>query len=318
VKPTFVFSVDVEGLWGVFFVERHRRDAVAARAAREAVPRLVSLLDARRIPATFAFVGHLVLDRCAREEGGRPHAAMPRARYPWWDRDWYEFDPCSSEAEAPDWYGRSLVEAVRRSPGGHEIGSHGFSHAVFDEAHMGADVAREEFAGARRAAAAAGCDLVSLVYPQNVVGHRGLLAPTGHLCYRAPDGGEAQRAGPPGGLGRALRLARHALAAEPPVGLPRRVDGVVEIPSSMPIVGAEGLRRVISRGARVSRVSRGLAAAVREEAVFHLWTHPHAFARRPEELYGALEESLDEVARLRDRGLLRALTMGDLAREVPA
>jgi len=314
VTPTFVFSVVVEALWGVFFVRRHREDREAARGAREAVPAILRLLDERRLPATFAFVGHLLLDRCPPRGAGLPHPEIPRARPPWWTDDWFAFDPCSSEAEAPDWYGRSLVDAVAASPGGHEVASHGFSHAVFEEAHMPADAARAELDASRAAGRAAGHDLRSFVYPQNVVGHRALLAPAGFACYRAPDGDEPQRAGPPGGARRAVRLARHLAASEPPVGRPRRVDGLVEIPSSMPIVGAEGIRVLISRRARVARARRGLEAARREGAVFHLWTHPHAFAGRGAGVLDSLAETLDGVASLRDRGEVEVRTMGDLAR----
>jgi hypothetical protein len=310
--PTFTFSVDVEGLWGVFFVERWRNDAASARAAREAVPAMLRLLDERRIAATFAVVGHLYLDRCERKDG-RPHPDLPRARYPWWTGDWYAHDPCSTEAEAPDWYGRSLVEAIRRSPGSHELASHGFSHAIFDEAHMDAATAAAELRAARESAAAAGADVRSFIYPQNVVGHRRLLAPAGFACYRAPDGDEPQRAGPPGGAGRALRFARHVAGTEPPVGRPRTVDGLVEIPSSMPIVGAEGIRALISRRARVARARRGIEAARREEAVFHLWTHPHAFAGKGAGVLESLADTLDDVAALRDRKEIRVRTMGEMA-----
>ncbi|MCK6480794.1 MAG: polysaccharide deacetylase family protein [Planctomycetes bacterium] len=311
-RPSFVFSVDVEGLWGVFFVERWRGDAAAARGAREAVPAMLRLLDERRLPATFAVVGHLFLDRCERGDG-RPHPEMPRASYPWWPGDWYAHDPCSDEASAPDWYGRSLVEAIRRSPGGHELASHGFSHAVFDERHMDAAVAAAEFSAARRAAAGAGVEVRSFVYPQNVVGHGPLLAPAGFTCFRAPDGDEPQRAGPPGGAGRAIRFARHVAGAAPPVGRPRLVHGVVEIPSSMPIVGAEGIRVLISRRARVARARRGLEAARREGAVFHLWTHPHAFAGRGAGVLDSLAATLDDAAALRDRGEIEVATMGSMA-----
>lgn len=311
-NPTFTFSVDVEGLWGVFFVERWRRDAAAARASREAVPALLRLLDERSLPATFAVVGHLFLSSCARR-GGRPHPEMPRPSYPWWREDWYAFDPCTDEARDPDWYGRSLVEAIRTSPGGHEVGSHGFSHAILGEEDCPEEVAGAEMSVSRAAAAEAGVDARSFVYPQNVVGHRRLLAPAGYACYRAPDGGVPQRGGPPGGARRALRFARHVAAAEPPVGLPRRVDGIVEIPSSMPVVGGEGMRALISRAARVKRVARGLEAARREGALFHLWTHPHAFSGRSEPLYDAFAGALDLVAGLRDRGRIEVRTMGAVA-----
>ena len=77
-KPTFIFSVDVEGLWGVFFVKKWRENAEAARGAREAVPAMLRLLDERRIPATFAVVGHLFLDRCAGHPKAERHGQSGR------------------------------------------------------------------------------------------------------------------------------------------------------------------------------------------------------------------------------------------------
>jgi peptidoglycan/xylan/chitin deacetylase (PgdA/CDA1 family) len=313
--PTFTFSVDVEGLWGVFFVERYRTDTVAAEGARRSVPELVRLLDERRIRATFAFVGHLLLESCP-AGAGPVHPEMPRPAFPWWPGDWYAHDPRSDEARDPDWYGLSLLRAVRASATGHEIASHGFSHAVFDEdGGCSREVADAELRASRAAGAAQGCNLTSLIYPQNVIGYRELLGPAGYRCYRAPDGGIDQRAGPPGGAHRAARLARHFLASEPPVGRPRMVHGVVEIPSSLPIVGGEGVRAWIGRRARAERCRRGLEAARREEAVFHLWTHPHAFARKADSIYGALEDTLDRVAAMRDRGDLVVRTMGEMTDE---
>jgi polysaccharide deacetylase len=312
VKPAFTLSVDVEGLWGLFFVRSYVEDQSAARAGRDALPRMLELLRERRLRATFAFVGHLLLERCG-PWTGPPHADLPRPRYPWYDRDWYADDPGGDERSHPLWYARSQALAV--SADGHEVGAHGFVHAILDERCVGPEVADAEFAGAQRAARDAGLPpLRSFVYPQNVVGHVARLAPAGFACYRESDGGRGARAGPPGGLRRARNLAEHAIAAEPYVGRPERRDGVVAVPSSFPLLGREGLRRAVSRRARVARVEKGLDAALREEALLHVWTHPHAFGDA--DALADLAAVLDAVALRRDRAEIEVLTMAEVADRV--
>ncbi len=309
-RGAFTLSVDVEGLWGLFFVRSYVDDPRAAQAGRDALPRMLELLAERRLHATFAFVGHLLLDRCGPWKGA-PHPDAPRPRYPWYDRDWYADCPGGDETSHPLWYARSQAKAVAAA--GHDVGAHGFVHAVLDETCVGADVADAEFAGAQRAAKDAGLPpLRSFVYPQNVVGHVARLAPAGFACYRESDGGRGARAGPPGGIGRAKSLADHALAAAPFVGRPtRRADGVVALPSSFPLLGRGGLRKAVTRAARVARVEKGLDAAARQGAMLHVWTHPHAFHDATS--LGDFAAVLDAVVRRRDRGDVDVLTMAEAA-----
>jgi hypothetical protein len=310
VSGAFTLSVDVEGLWGLFFVRSYVDDPRAAEAGRRALPRMLELLAERRMRATFAFVGHLLLGRCGPWKGAA-HPDAPRPEYPWYDRDWYADDPGGDEASHPLWYARS--QALAAAAAGHDVGAHGFAHAILDETCVGADAADFEFASAQAAARDAGLPpLRSFVFPQNVVGHADRLARAGFACYRESDGGRGARAGPPGGLRRARNLAEHAMAAAPFVGrASRRADGVVSVPSSFPLLGREGLRRAVTRGARVARVEKGLDAAAREGALLHVWTHPHAFAG--DASLADLAAVLDAVARRRDRGDAEVLTMAEVA-----
>jgi peptidoglycan/xylan/chitin deacetylase (PgdA/CDA1 family) len=142
VTGTFTLSVDVEGLWGLFFVRSYVDDPSAATAGRAALPRMLQLLAERRMRATFAFVGHLLLDRCGPWKG-EAHPGAPRPRYPWYDRDWYSDDPGGSEDSHPLWYARS--QALATAAAGHDVGAHGFAHAILDPSSVGADVADAEF-----------------------------------------------------------------------------------------------------------------------------------------------------------------------------
>jgi len=309
----FVLSVDVEGLWGLFFVRSYVADPTAAEAGRRALPRLGTMLAERGMAATFAFVGHLFHDSCGPWET-EAHPDAPRPVYPWYERDWYGDDPGTDEARDPLWYARSQALAIHAQ--GHDVGAHGFAHAILDPEHVQRDVADHEMRSAQSAADTAGLpSLRSFVFPQNVVGHVDALAENGFTCYRDTDGGLPVRAGPPGGLGRAASLARHALAAPPFVGQARmRDDGVVVLPSSFPLLGRDGLRRVVSRSARIARVEKGLQRAARKDAIVHVWTHPHAFTS--DAAFADLAAVLDLVSSWCERGDARVMTMADVADEV--
>jgi peptidoglycan/xylan/chitin deacetylase (PgdA/CDA1 family) len=314
---TFTLSIDVEGLWGLFFVRSFVEDPRAAArvlAGREAVPRIATLLEERAMRATFAFVGHLFLQSCGPWKSA-PHPDAPRPRYPWYARDWYADDPGGDETSQPLWFARS--QALALAAGGHDVAAHGFSHAILDPRHVGADVADAEFNSARHAAKDAGlAPPVSFVFPQNVVGHVDRLRAAGYACFRDGDAGRPGRGGPPGGARRVGSLAAHALAAPPWVGRPsRRADGVVSVPSSYPLISREGLRRAVTRRAKVYRAEKGLELATRRGAVLHLWTHPHAFG--DDAALGDLAAVLDTVASRRDRGHIEVLTMAEVADRCP-
>ena len=75
------------------------------------IAEILDLFTRHEISATWAVVGHLLLDHCA-ANGGRPHPDIVRPSYSWLDGDWFDIDPCSTLAEAPAFYGRDIVAAI--------------------------------------------------------------------------------------------------------------------------------------------------------------------------------------------------------------
>jgi peptidoglycan/xylan/chitin deacetylase (PgdA/CDA1 family) len=305
VSASFLLTFDVELLWGVFFDEGWRRRGEEQWAGyRRVFGEILTALDAHDVRATFAFVGHLCLDRCERVEG-RVHPEMPRPEHEFFDGDWYEFDPATDRERDPLWYAPDLVTAVRDARAGHEIGGHGFSHAFLDGSR---ELARAEILATADALRAFGVEPRSFVYPRNVVAFTDELAPAGFTRYRE---GARNRRGVKYGS-RAMGLLRKAAGARPPVGRARRVGDLVEVPAGIPILPAVGLRRVVSHRARLREVAKGLDRARREHALFHLWTHPHNFVEGREVMVGFLDGALELVAKARDRGDVSVLTMGEV------
>lgn len=312
-RGAFVLSFDLELAWGTFDHGGHERNGRSFDRVRPIVTQLLEMLGRHRIPATFAVVGHLFLDRCARENGAA-HPEIVRAAHAWFPHDWFSLDPCSDLERAPHWYGRDLVEQIAADAQGHEIASHSFSHVIFGDSGCSAEAARSELA---RCAALAreviGRELRSFVFPRNAVGHLDALTAHGIRVYRGVDGWWFKRL-PLRVLARAGHFADDVLALRPPVHLPEWVEppGIWNVPGSMLYQSRDGLRRLIPIGARVRKAKKGIDAAVARRRIFHLWFHPFNLATDESALLAGFEQVLAYAAGRRDAGALDILTMGAL------
>jgi len=311
-RPTFVLSIDTELVWGSFDHLAPAAFGTRYPDERGVIREILALLDKHQVAATWAVVGHLFLAGCQRGADGRAHPAMPRPAYAWHPADWYAGDPCADRAAEPLWYGDDIVDSIVAAPTGHEIGCHGFSHAVFGDPGFGPAIAAAELDECRRLAGLRGLELASFVFPRNREGHHDVLAGHGFSAVRGADPTWYRRL--PGPLGRLAHLVDQALALTPPVSVPREVrPGLWDIPGSMLFLERRGLRRLVPVGARVRKARRGVRQAVREKAVFHLWFHPFNLAPDRAAMLAAFDQVLAEVAAERAAGRLDVRTMGQLA-----
>jgi len=313
-RGVFTLSLDFELLWGtvdLFGPERFRR---ACEVEREiVVDRLLGMLEEFEIPATWCILGHLLLAEC-RRSGGRAHPEIVRPRHAWVRGDWLQHDPCSDEARAPLFYGRSLVEKVRTCRVPQEIGSHSFSHAIFSDPGCSREAAASELQASVEAAKDLGLTLRSFAFPRNGVGHLDLLPQFGFTSYRGPAPRWYERREPLTGLHRLAHLWSVLAASTPPVVVPEPAgEGLVNVPASMIYFPMHGLRRHIPVSRRVRRARRGLAAAARAGRVFHLWFHPTNLADEPEAMFRGLRDIFSVASELRRQGRLSVETMGAVA-----
>jgi peptidoglycan/xylan/chitin deacetylase (PgdA/CDA1 family) len=297
-----VVSIDTELAWG----DAHRGVAPPSReyrAERAVIERILAVFDRYEIPATWAVVGHLLLDRCWRLDG-RAHPEIIRPDYPWLDGDWFAVDPCATLRAAPTYYGRDIVEAITARSVDHEIGCHSFSHLIAEGCSDAAFASDLE--ACTRAAAAEGIELRSFVYPRNAIDHIELLGRHGFVCYR---GSTASGSTQP--TGRWARLADR-VRPRSVVRPVRHPSGVWNVPQTYLLAPASRARHLPVR-LWVRRPISRLRLAAREGALFHLWFHPYNVTAAPERAMRALEAICAEAARLRDAGHLDVLTMGALA-----
>lgn len=312
-RAVFTLSLDFELIWGaldLFGPDAFREACLIER--RDVVDRLLALFVEFEVRASWLVVGHLFLDRC----GSPRHPGIVQPTHAWCPGDWFRHDPGGDEASAPLFLGRSLVERIRACAVPQEIGGHSFSHVIYGDPGCSRAAAESDLDALVAAAADMGLTLRSFSFPRNVVGHEDALPPRGFRVFRSPEPTPYRdlRFAP---LRRLGHLADVLLARTPPVGLPeRRPDGLTAVPGSMIYFPMHGLRRLVPLSLRVRRARKGLAAAVRQGRVFHLWTHPTNLAFSAEAMFRGLRTILEEMADLRARGLLEVRPMGELvARE---
>ncbi|WP_435174417.1 polysaccharide deacetylase family protein [Halorussus sp. AFM4] len=294
-----VLSLDAELAWGFHDYETMPDDRVGE--ARESWLRLLELLDDYDVPATWAVVGHLLLDSCDGEHADHPV-----------DDHWFERDPGTWEGRDDRWYGEQLVDAIEDADADHEVGSHTFSHVVMDE--VSREVAAAEIRECVELAERRGDSLDSLVYPRNYVAHRDVLAAYGVKCYR---GNQPRRWYDRGLAGSAAKLLGWPTGAVSPTLVTPEKDeyGLVNVPASLYLFCFEGrARSAVERVAGdpiVSMAKRGIDRASSEQGVFHMWLHPNNLTEERD--FRRMEAILEHLAEVRDTTPLSVRTMGSIA-----
>ncbi len=313
-----VISLDFELHWGM----RDHEDGQSAAFAdlspsRRIVVDLAELFAGRGIRATWATVG-LLFASSHRQLAAR----LPVVR-PSYDRA--ELDPYSEpvgddEQSDPEHLAGSIVRRLA-STDGQEVASHTFSHFYCLEAGQNEQQLRADLASAQAMAADLGLSLTSLVLPRNQWNPRyaSAVRESGFNCIRGPQPTWAHRARPHGAQGRLARLARladtYAGVTPPPTFAWDGIlghDGLCDVPASAFLRPFTPGRRHLEPLKR-QRLISGLRDAARRGRIFHLWWHPHNFARHPRENFAFLDLLLDEFDRLAGAEGMRSLSMADVA-----
>lgn len=314
-RATFLVTFDTELLWDLRAEPWSDADAGAAEYLRgEGLPALLAMLDGLRIPATFAIVGHLLL--------GPGEARIPQTL----------LDQEAADKQSPRGWYSSLAEDVTRRPEGlywpalvdllggasqrHEIGVHTLTHRLFDEALLSAEAARLEIgASADALGQAFGRRPTAVVFPRNKAGYLAELRQAGMTVFRGRDETWWSRISGP--AGKVAHLTDRFLALPPPVYAASRetADGLIDVPGSMLMLARSGLRRYIPLRSRYAQAAKGVAAAVAQGGIFHLWMHPIDLGYDKGPLLACLGRVLALMAAAVEDGRARFATMSTAAEE---
>jgi peptidoglycan/xylan/chitin deacetylase (PgdA/CDA1 family) len=280
-KAAACIAADFELSWAF----RHYPQDVArerGRRERENIPYILKLLEDYAFPITWATVGHLFLESCARGSEGLAHPEMPRPPHnPLWTGDWYMHDPCTNYKKDPFWYAPDLIQSILESPVSHEVGTHSFSHANLTPAYSDPMLVRRELEESAIAMRRFGISPRALVYPYNnrVHAYLDLLSELSITAVRKRD--------------ERVRLS-----------YPKRTpSGVYQLYESMNL-------RTSKHYDYLDKVKIFLAKAAERHAVFHLWFHPSEPASVFENELLRITQYIDSQ---RKAGLVWVATMAEIA-----
>jgi peptidoglycan/xylan/chitin deacetylase (PgdA/CDA1 family) len=287
-----VVSVDVALGWGIH--DRLAPPPEGLEAAREGWETLLDLLAAYEVPATWALVGHLLLDECDGVHAGYPAPAG------WFDCEREEW------ADRPDLrFAGDLFERLRTDETGHELACHSFSNVPFDAATTPRELAEAEVRAGLAVSRDHGFSPSTFVFPGDIVGYRDVLAAYDFICYR---GAIHSRLGH-SRVGRAITSLAAATPVVPRVVVPRLDEyGMVAIPVSLPLFGSVWGEAVV-RGVRA-----GIRRAARGDGVFHVSLSPTDLTGPAE--VDRLRDLLDAISEARRAHDLTVETMGAVGERV--
>jgi peptidoglycan/xylan/chitin deacetylase (PgdA/CDA1 family) len=291
---TFMLSLDCEGKWGLVDCLAPRHKQLFTTGHLDASYRKVtSLLRKYSIEATFAFTSAFTLTPA---EFDRLRPALEDFRRigadPWIGRALAEIE----QDQGQGWFAPACFDAVCE-PGGHEIGSHGFSHIPWREPYATPAVIDAELALCRSIPAFSGPSVATFVFPRNQVAHLELLAAHGFLGYRS--------ASPP--ASRAAKLASEFNLLSRSEKWQPSGRTPLPLPAGFFLNWRHGLRRSVPAALTVSRWKHMLRHAGTHGGIVHGWTHPENFIDG-DGMFQMFEEILRSVADEREAGRLQVLT----------
>lgn len=306
----FLLSIDTEMAWGGVHNGSYVGRMAHYERTRDAIDRLLQLLQKYEIRATWAIVGHLFLDSCESIDGVK-HPEIVRPTYPWFRGDWFDADPATNAGEDPAWFGPDIIEKILEAEPPQEIGSHGFSHLIAGDPGCSRECFESEIKTCVEHGARKNIELKSFVFPRNSVGHLDVLAEQGFNAYRGSVPAWYTRF--PAPLRPWARLVDSLLPVTPPVTTPEWHDSLCDLPASYFYPHREGWSKLIPLGLTIHKINLGLEKAARENSMFHLWFHAFNLASDPDRLLDGLETVFERVASMREAGRLSNPVMGELA-----
>jgi len=307
-KPTFIISFDCEAKFGMADnLTAYQRRVITNAASNDVYRRLLAMLDEFGLKATFAFVGAYTLSypevMDIRKE--LRDVMMPGGRR-WLEEFWRDF----TAGRTDGWLNPEAMELVKKH-GGHEIGSHGFTHAPLSVDRVSFDFFRHELIMAMKVARSKGVNIQTIIYPRNQVGYTPLLPALGLTGYRA-----ALRVDYENFNRRVWNITSEFNFNQPSQPHSTLSDCAIAIPSGY-ILNAHNTtpRRAIPRRTTVRRWCSIIDHAIAHGQVAHLWSHPHNFITDPS-LFTIFRSILQHAAPRVRGGELGTLTQDEYCREL--
>lgn len=310
-KGKFVLSLDTELAWGSFYNEKVLNNRLRNfYNTRKAISSLINILEKYEISATWAFVGHLMLQKC-NEIDGVKHPEIIRPRYKWFEKDWFYYVP-SFEEKNSIWYGSDILKMVLNCAIEQEIASHSFSHIYFGLEGCDEECAESDIKRCIEIAELNNITLYSFIFPRNLEGHINLIKKYGFTIYRGL-GDEWYRKINNKIFQRIARILDKILSLSPSTS-DVQIDeyGLYRTPGNMQYSSSRGIYKILAKKSSVKKAKKGLDRAIEKGEVFHMWFHPFNLSGDIDASIEDLKEILEYANKKINEGYLENVTMKEL------
>lgn len=291
----FLLSFDCEGKWGMADrLNRHHHRCLTKENLVSTYESILEDLSEFDIPATFAFVMAFTLDESERRDWMIRLSDVDVG-----GKNWMQgFRQAEASGDFDGWFCPEAFEMVA-SDSRHEVGCHGFRHAIMSETSIDLNSANIELSESIEIAKMKGIRLRTFVFPRNQTGYLNLLRREGFVGYRD---GVSKR----GTMGRVWNLAKEfdvrSISQENGVF----DDGMVRIPSGFFLNWRHGVRRIVPKSISLARWKSMLRNACMNNGVVHMYLHPHNFIDGPRTRQ-VFRDVLSQIRLLRDAGNLETM-----------
>lgn len=308
----FVISIDTELAWGSVYSDKIlEKKHTSFKKTRSAIEQILSLFEKYNISATWALVGHLMLENCQKENGIK-HPDVIRPQYSWNAKDWFHYDPCARNEDNSVWYGDDVLKQVMDCKVPQEIGSHSFSHIMFGDKGCTAACAESDIKKWLEIAAIYQIKPDSFVFPFNSEGHYEVLKHYGFKIYRS-NNTEGYFRIKNKKIKRAVHILDRILAVSPSTGkVEADTSGLLKTTGNFCYFRYNGWKNYLTWKSAVRKSKKGIDKAIAKSEIFHFWFHPFEIAANLNESIKDLNEIFNYASGKINLGLLENKTMNQL------
>ncbi|MGY0392422.1 polysaccharide deacetylase family protein [Bizionia sp. KMM 8389] len=316
----FVISLDFELFWGLFDVKTTSNYHENLKNVHEVIPRLINLADSYNITLSFATVGFLFS-----KNKQELLESLPELKPNYLNKQFTPYplieNVGKNEKVDPYHYAASLIELIKDNRN-HEIASHTFSHFYANEDGQTQEEFEADVIAAIKIAAKKNITIKTIVFPRNQINEDylkicskyGIVSFRGtekHWMYNTYD---TERLDKP--ILKAFRLldAYINISGYNTTAIKdlKVSHGIVNIPSSKFFRPYSSSLKFLEP-LRISRIKKGLTKAAKQNALYHLWWHPHNFGKNMDENFKNLESIFKHYRQLHEQFNLQSISMSNLA-----
>lgn len=286
---------------------------------RSVVLKMLDIFEKNKIHATWATVGLLAFENLRTLSDFTRNLEITYANsayspYPV-NEDKYGEIPFDILSALPE------IQKILKTPG-QELGSHTFGHYYTLENGQHADQFQKDLDAMRKVGDAFGHEFKSIIFPRNQINAEYLKKCSGEglLAYRGNQQNKLWRNSAYAEesvvkRGKRFLDAYYKISQTAPVTMTSLEikEGLVNIPASRFLRPHSG-KKLLEKN-KLKRIFQEMTAASANNEIYHLWWHPHNFAKNTDEHFRQLEEIIRHFKTLETKGF-QSMNMMEIAAHV--